>query len=333
MTEIYLIDSKKKKTSLNAKEKIFRMIKFYFIPGWRDPEFSARENEIGKIKSKRRIFRRLITPLTILGFIMIFFIFIIGVYAPLFTQYTLQEVTPPYYPPDPSFAQPSQEHPLGTTKFGYDLLARLLWGARTILQAATFPVLISIGGGIILGTISAYFGGRIDSLMMRFCDIMFSVPMLIVVIIIAPLVGHNLYIILLIYGLLYIPYDIRFMRSLVLQVKQNTYISAAIASGANKFKVMFKHIFPNAISPMIINFFGSMGFAILGIAGLSFIGMGDPNVASWGTDIMYAQGHFTTPGAALWPGFFIGITSIGFILIGDGLRDAFDPRLHIKIKM
>ncbi|MFX1424948.1 MAG: ABC transporter permease [Promethearchaeota archaeon] len=305
-------------------------MKFYLVPGKRDPQFTTIEYEIDKTKSRRRLFRRLLTPLTITGIFMILFITVLAIYAPWITEYTIEEITPPNYPAEEAFAPPSPEHPLGTTKYGYDLLARLIWGARTTIQTAAFPVLISIGGGVILGTISAYFGGWVDSLMMRFCDVMYSIPMLIVVIIIAPLIGRDLYITLLVYGLLYIPYNIRFMRSLVLQVKQNTYIMAAISGGANKFRVMFKHIFPNAISPIIISFAGAMGYTVLGLAGLSFIGLGDPTIADWGTDINYAKGVLIQyPGAALWPGLFIGIAAIGFVLIGDGLRDALDPRLHI----
>lgn len=329
MTQIYLEELEKYESQLTIKDKLIRYLKFYLIPGWRDNRFTAIEFEIGKIKSKRRLFRRIITPLTIVGFVMILFIVVLAIYAPWLTTYTLEEITPPNYPNARAFQQPSAEHPLGTTKYGYDLLARLIWGARTTIQTAAYPVAISIGGGIVLGTISAYFGGWLDSIIMRICDIMYSIPMLIIVIIIAPLIGRDLYGTLTIYGLLYIPYNIRFMRSLVLQVKQNTYIKAALTSGANKFRVMFKHIFPNAISPIIINFAGSMGLTVLGLAGLSFIGLGDPTVADWGTDINFARGVIiNTPGAALWPGLFLGIAAIGFVLLGDGLRDALDPRLH-----
>ncbi|NVM18733.1 MAG: ABC transporter permease [Candidatus Lokiarchaeota archaeon] len=314
-------------TSSNAKIK--RLIKFYLMPGWRNPEFSAREYQIEKIKSKRRLFRRLITPLTLIGFFLVLIVAFIAVYTPWLTELTLANVTPPLYPAESAFQPPSPEHPLGTTQFGWDILGRLIWGARTTLQAAVFPVAISIGGGVILGTISAYFGGWVDSIMMRICDIFLSLPMLIIVIVISPLIGKDLYSVLLIYGFLFIPYNIRFMRSLVLQVKQNDYVRAAISSGAFKFRVMFKHIFPNTISPIIISFFGAMGVTVIALAGLAFIGLGDPDVANWGADMMYARGHFETPGASLWPGFFIGITAIGFILIGDGLRDALDPRLHI----
>lgn len=311
------------------KLKISQLIKFYLMPGYRVPEFSKQEFQIGKIKSKRRVFRRFVTPLTLLGFLLVLIVIFIAVYSPWLTELTLANVTPPLYPNAIAFQPPSPDHPLGTTVYGWDILGRLIWGARTTLQAAVFPVAIAIGGGIILGAISAYFGGWVDSIMMRICDIFLSLPMLIIVIVIAPLIGNNLYIVLVIYGVLFIPFNTRFMRSLVLQVKQNDYVRAAVSSGADKFRVMFKHIFPNTISPIIISFFGAMGVTVLGLAGLAFIGLGDPSVANWGADILYARGHFETPGAALWPGLFIGITAIGFILIGDGLRDALDPRLHI----
>ena len=330
MTQIYLQDSDKTRNNSPFRGKILRRLKFYLIPGYRVPEFTEMEYEIGKIKSKRKLFRRFLTPLTILGFMLILFIVVLGVYAPWLSLYPLQEITPPNYPGTLEFQPPSPGHPLGTTKFGYDLLSRLIWGARTIIQAAFVPVFISISGGVILGTISAYFGSWVDTLIMRFCDVMFAIPTLVLVIIVAPLIGRDLYTILIIYGLLYIPYNIRFMRSLVLQVKQNIYVRAAVTGGADKVRVMFKHIFPNAFSPIIISFFGGMGLTVLGLAGLAFIGMGDPSVADWGTDIIYAKTVLlNSPGAALWPGLFIGIAVIGFMLIGDGLRDALDPRLHI----
>lgn len=331
MTQIYLEEKKKEESPQVRKNKIIRYLKFYLIPGWRDPGFTAHEYEIGKIKSKRRFFRRLLTPLTIAGMVMILFIAFWAVYAPILTQYTIEELSlgggiPTYAPP---FADPSPENPLGTTKYGFDVLGRLIWGARTALTAAAVPVIISLGGGIILGSISAYFGGVVDSVIMRIVDIMYSFPMLILVIILAPMVGRDLYNILGIYGILFIPYSTRFVRSLVLQVKQNVYVRAAVTSGAEKFKVMFKHIFPNTLSPIIISFFGSMAGAILGFASLAFLGLADEQITDWGTDILYARDHSLAYWAVLWPGLLIAITAIGFMLIGDGLRDALDPRLHI----
>lgn len=329
MTQIQLENLKSEEFSQPKKGKL-RYLKFYLIPGWREPEFTATEFEIGKIKSKRKLFRRLLTPLTIAGIIMILFIAILGVFSPWLTQYPLEALSRPYSPPGGvPFAPPSPEHPLGTTQYAYDILGRLIWGARTALTAAALPVLISTAGGLVLGTISAYFGGVVDSIIMRFIDFWFSFPLLILIIIISPMVGQDLYNLLLLYGIFFIPSSARWVRALVLQVRQNVYVRAAITSGAEKFKVMFKHVLPNAMSPIIVGFFGSMGGAILGFASIAFLGLGDETFADWGTDINYGREVASATWALFWPGLFIAIAAIGFMLIGDGLRDALDPRLHI----
>jgi peptide/nickel transport system permease protein len=320
------------------KSSKIRLLKFYLIPGWRDPEFGTQEYEIGRIKSKRRLFRRLLTPLTIAGIAMILFIAVMGVFSTWLTPFPLECITKegcwPY--PDPllgvselPYAAPSLDHPLGTTKNGFDLLARLIWGARTALTAAVLPVVVGTLGGLVVGTISAYFGGKIDSIIMRFCDFWFALPTFILILIISPMLGRDLYNILLLYGIFSIPGAARWVRALVLQVRQNVYVRAAITGGAEKFKVMFKHVLPNAISPVIIGFFGAMGGAILGFAGIAFLRMGDERFADWGTDISYGIGHLGAYWTIVWPGLFISIAAIGFMLIGDGLRDALDPRLHI----
>ncbi|KKK40961.1 hypothetical protein LCGC14_0545490 [marine sediment metagenome] len=329
MTETSLEETEGYQRPVANNKKFFRLIKFYLIPGWREPEFTAEEYEIGKIKSKRKLFRRLLTPLTIAGIVMILFIGFLGMYAPWLTTFTLDNLTPPDYLPVIPYLPPSPLHPLGTTQYGFDILGRLIWGSRTALTAAALPVIIGTLGGLAVGTISAYFGGAIDSIIMRFCDFWFSFPVLILVIIVSPLIGNSLYNILILYGLFGIPGATRWIRALVLQVKQNVYVRAAITSGAEKFKVMFKHILPNAMSPIIIGFFGSMGGAILGFVGIAFLGLTDQKTADWGTDINFGSGQWGAYYAVFWPGLFIAIAAVGFMLIGDGLRDALDPRLHI----
>lgn len=330
MTQNYREEISSDQYQASNQNKISRFLKFYLIPGWRDPEFTATEYQIGKIKSKRKLFRRLLTPLTITGIIMILFIAVWGVFAPFFTPFTIDELIPPFYPAVTPFSGPSATHPLGTTRYGYDILARLIWGSRTALTAAALPVIVGTAGGLILGSISAYFGGVVDAIIMRVSDFWFAFPSLILVIIISPLIGGNLYNILLLYGLFGIPGSARWVRALVLQVKQNIYVKAAITGGAVKFKVMFKHILPNALSPVIVGFFGAMGGAILGFAGIAFLGLvTDVQFSDWGTDINYGRFRFGATAAVFWPGLLIAIAAIGFMLIGDGLRDALDPRLHI----
>ena len=319
--------------SISGEKKWVRLLKFYLLPTWRDPEFSAYESEIEKIKSKRRLFRRFLSPLTIIGFFMVLFVVVFAVYGPWLTDIPLQDIISPYIPTDGvPFNAPSPEHPLGTTIYGYDVYARIVWGARTTIGYAFIPVLIMMGGGLILGTISAYVGGTLDYLLMRFVDIISTFPMLIVIIILVPIIGRDLLTTLTFYGVLYIPYNMRFMRSLVLQVKQMDYVRAAKTGGALKFKIMFKHIVPNALSPMIITFFGDAAGTVLSFAGMAFLGLGDPTAATWGIDVNWASGQLTAVWASLWPGIFIGITAIGFMLIGDGMRDALDPRMSYTKK-
>ena len=329
MTQISIENSRKKEITSSQKGKLIRWIKFLLIPGWRDPEFTKVEDEIGKIKSKRRFFRRLLTPLTITGIVILLIITFLAVYAPWLTPHLLNEITFPFLA-GPEFESPSLEHPLGTTKNGYDILARLIWGSRTTLTLSITTILIAAAGGVVLGIISAYFGGRVDSVIMRITDVILVFPTLIIVILLVDVLGNSLQNILYIFGIFGIPGYARFMRSTVLQIKQNVYIEAAEAGGAQKFKIMFRHIFPNAISPLIVSFFGAIGAAILGFAGLAFLGLGDQTVADWGTDINYATDNPSGLWVSFWPGIFIGITVLGFMLVGDGLRDALDPRLKMR---
>ena len=400
MTETVLEEIKRDQKTVGRKAKFIRLLKFYLLPGWRDPKFSEMQNKIEMVKSKRRLFRRLLSPLTMIGLIMVFFIAVLAVFAPWLSFYPIDQLAEPYIPPTGEpFADPTNPmyiylivivilvviqwgifsslkhrfkkkkkkkvfiwifrvleyepiirliiifailnnmmslfpivegvHPLGTTKFGYDILGRIIWGARTTLSIASIPVIISLAGGIAGGTVSAYFGGWVDTLLMRFVDFMYSFPTIILVIIITPLFGGKLINMVVIWGLLFIPANMRFTRSLVLQVKQNIYVEAAVTGGADKMKVMFKHVFPNTISPIIISIFGAMAFSVLGFASIAFLGLGDATLADWGTDILYSRTRMTAIGPAFWPGLFIGITAIGFILLGDGVRDALDPRLSI----
>lgn len=308
------------------RSRFLPLLKFYLFPGYRNPEFSKQEYEIEKVKSKRRFFRHLLNFLTIIG-IIIFLVFIfMGVFCSWLTQYPLQDVIPPSMP-DAPWLDPSTDHPLGTTQYGYDILARILWGARTSLYMAFVPAFIAVGGGLIVGTISAYFGGTVDYIIMRIVDVVYTMPTLIIVLILVRIIGTGMMTILVIYGAFAIAPSTRFMRSLVLQVREMTYIKAAKTGGAAKFKIMFRHVVPNAMPPLLVSFFGGMAITILGIAGLAFLGLGDSSVANWGQDISWADIYHLH--AFVWPGLCTAIFAIGAMLIGDGLRDAVDPRLKI----
>jgi len=332
MSQIYLKESEKVGGKLNYKQKVIRYLKFFLIPGWRDPDFSTLEYEIGKKKSKRRAFRRLLKPLTIIGFILVLFITTCAVYAPWLTRYTVETLTDKGLSGGVPFAPPSSEYPLGTTKYAYDILGRLIWGCRTAITFGLTTIIIGAMGGIIVGTISAYFGRWVDTVIMRIADLVMTFPALILLILFTQMIGEQLSIMLALFGLLSIPAFARLMRSSVFQVKQNIYIEAAKTGGAKSFKTMFRHIVPNAITPIIINFFGGVGAAILGLTAIAFLGFGDQSLPDWGTDIDFSRTRFSQYYIALWPGLFILIAVMGFMLIGDGLRDVLDPRLRVMTK-
>ena len=323
-----MIEKEKEKKKKNDKPRILLLIIFYLLPGWRVPEFSEQEYEIEKIKSKRRFFRHLLTPLTISGALVILSFVFMGIFVPWLTRFTLQEMVPPSIPGIP-FLLPSPAHPLGTTRSGYDVLARMLWGARTSLLMAMIPTGLAVGGGLILGIISAYFGGKVDYFLMRIVDLIYSIPTLVIVLILTQILGLNLIDMLMIWGAFAIAGNLRFMRSLVLQIREMLYVKAAKTGGALKFKVMFSHILPNALPPMILTFFGQMAITMLGIAAISFLGLVNAQIPNWGQDISWGNIYEDNILAFLIPGICTGLFAIAAMLIGDGLRDAIDPRLKI----
>ena len=320
---------KKEKIVDFSKENIVRYLKFFLILGWRDPKFSQKEDEIKKTKSKRKFFRRLNKPLTLIGIGLILFIVFLAIYAPWIAIYTLETVTDVSRAIDFGlpYTLPSPLHPWGTTAFAYDLYSRIIWGSRTAISFGILTIIIASLGGIVVGTISGYYGGKMDTIIMRIVDFTLAFPTLVIVIIFTQMISRSLITILIIFGMFAIPSYSRLMRASVLETKQQLYIEAAKTSGARNFKIMFKHIFANAISPIIVRFFGGVGVAIIGFAGIAFLGFGDKTIPDWGTDLNYGRGHISMIHTTLFPGIFILIAVLGFMLLGDGLRDALDPRL------
>jgi peptide/nickel transport system permease protein len=226
------------------------------------------------------------------------------------------------------FAAPSPNHIMGTTALGRDVLTRMIFGARSSLTVSLPAISISVVGGIIIGTIAAYYRGWIDTVLMRICDVMLAFPGLILAIVFVGVFGQEIEIILLIYGFLGIPYYARLIRGNVLQAKELPYVQAAKVAGSGNWRIMFRHIMPNVIQPVIIAVTFAIGGFILGLAGLAFLGFSDPTFIEWGADINNAREMlYSAPWASLFPGLMIVITVLGFMLVGDGLRDALDPRL------
>lgn len=224
---------------------------------------------------------------------------------------------------------PSGAHWLGTDEFGRDILARLIHGARVSLKVGILAVGLSIIVGGILGAISGFYGGTIDNTIMRAMDIFLAVPSILLAIAIVSALGPSMINLMIAISVSSVPTYARIVRASVLSIRDQEFIEAAKAIGASNTRIIFKHIIPNALAPVIVQ--GTLGVAnaILSIAGLSFIGLGiQPPAPEWGSMLSGGRQYLRY---AWWvttfPGLAIMITILSLNLLGDGLRDALDPRL------
>lgn len=222
------------------------------------------------------------------------------------------------------------KHPLGTDDKGRDILAMLVSGARVSLQVGLVATFIALMIGTIIGVSSAYFGGAVDNILMRFTDIMMTFPFFLLLVFIVFLFGADLALIILIIGLTGWTGAARIVRSEALSLRTREFILASKALGAGSTRIIFHHLIPNVMSTLIVIATLSIPGVILAEAALSFIGLGDPAVASWGRILNAGQDNLdTTWWVAVEPGMMLFLTVLSFNFLGDGLRDAFDPRSEL----
>jgi len=313
----------------NFLSKIFNWIithiKFLLIPGYISDDLMHRQTEYEKTKSQRKFITRFKSVLTIVGLILMFIIISFAIFAPWLSPYSRFWLTFPQYG---GWQPPSPEHLLGTAQDGFDILGRMIWGARTSLTVALPALFLAVAGGCVIGIVGAYYGGIIDTILMRIVDIMLSFPSIVLILVFIAIWGREMRYFILAYGILGMAGYARIIRGSVLQAKNLPYVDAARVSGASNFRIMFKHILPNVIQPVIVTFTFDIGGIILSFAGLSFLGFAQSGIIEWGYDLDKARGSFrTAPWAMIFPGLMIMITVLAFMLVGDGLRDALDPRL------
>lgn len=226
---------------------------------------------------------------------------------------------------------PGHGHLLGTDDLGRDVLSRIIYGARISVAASVIPVLIAIVIGVPLGLIAGYYRGILDEgLIMRVVDAMQAFPFLILALALASVLGPGLFNAMIAIGIGFIPAFIRIVRGQVLSVAGQEYVQGARALGAGDGRILRVHILPNLLAPLLVQTSVAMAAGILAEAGLSFLGLGvQPPTPSWGQMLTVAQEYiYSAPWLATWPGIAIFLAVLGFNLLGDGIREGLDPRLH-----
>jgi ABC-type dipeptide/oligopeptide/nickel transport system permease subunit len=269
-------------------------------------------------------------PGAVVGFCLVGMFVIVAVFAPLIA---------PHDPRAQDLAAlggrccpgPTAENWFGLDELGRDEFSRIVYGARYSLLIGVVAVSVGLSFGLILGAIAGYFGGAVDSLIMRLMDIMLSIPGLLLAIGIVAALGPGLTQIMIAVGAVNIPVFARLLRGSILAQKENDFILAARSVGVPRRSILSSHILPNSISPVIVQGTLAMATAIIDVAGLGFLGLGpqDPSTPEWGTmltgTVRYLQ---TAPHLVIIPGVAIVVSVLGFNLIGDGLREALDPKLR-----
>ncbi len=243
----------------------------------------------------------------------------------------------PYDPLDldlihPFLAPGSPGHLLGTDNFGRDILSRLIFGARISLFIGIVVVSIASLVGTTLGLLAGYLGGWVDSLIMRAVEIFYAFPFLVLVIAVIAVLGPSIFNVMWVLGLVSWPLYARLVRAQVLGLRETEYVEAARANGVSAARIMFRHILPNTLTPVVVTATFGIPEAILASAALGFLGLGvQPPTPEWG--VMVSEGKdfiLRAPFLITWPGISIMVVVLSFNFIGDGLRDALDPRLRAE---
>ena len=259
------------------------------------------------------------------GLLVIGVLVLIAVFAPVLV---------PHPPNDQSFRiklqSPSSEHLFGTDEFGRDIFSRVLIATRVALWVGLLPVAAALLFGVAIGLVAGYYGGSVDQIVMRLIDILLAFPWLLLAIGIMAILGTGINNVIIAVAIVYIPAFARIVRASVLSIKEKEYVEAARAIGHPDWRIMARHVLPNVWAPIIVQATLSIGQAIIYAAGLSFIGLGtQPPDADWGAMLSSGREYLRdSPWLGIFPGLAILLTVLAFNLLGDGMRDALDPRLR-----
>ncbi len=274
----------------------------------------------GRSRALQRFQRR---PLALLAAAVIVLFVLVAIFAPYLA---------PYDPAQADFLSvrqaPNETYWLGTDAVGRDILSRVIFGARSSLVAGVISVVIAMTVGVPLGLIAGYYRGFIDEIIMRFTDALLAFPFLILAVALAAALGPSLTNAMIAIGIATAPTFIRLTRGQVLSVQAEDYVQAAKALGTNDVRILWQHILPNSLAPLLVQATLTIAQSIIAESSLSFLGLGvQPPTPSWGGMLNTARNFINqAPWMAIFPGLSIYITVLAFNLLGDGLRDAFDPR-------
>lgn len=262
--------------------------------------------------------------LSVLGAVTVLLLIIISLFASFIAPYDPTAIDVRH-----TLSPPSKEHPLGTDELGRDLLSRIIWGSRVSLKVGFIAVGIAITAGIIIGAIAGFYGGLVDTILMRFVDIMLAFPTFFLILAVISILEQSIFTIMVVIGLTNWMDVARLVRAEFLSLKEKDFVSAARAVGASDKGLIFRHILPNALSPVFVAATFGVAGAILIESGLSFLGLGvQPPEPSWGNILTAGKDNIEVAWwLSLYPGLAILITVLSYNLVGEGLRDALDPRL------
>ena len=286
----------------------------------------------GGLSLTRSAFNRLRRdPVAIIGAVIVLIFLVVAAFAPLLaprdpvTQYLLSEIRPGDIP------GPREGFPLGVDNLGRDLLSRLIYGSRQSLLIGVVSTVLGLVVGMTLGVLAGAFGGWVDTVVMRFVDIILSIPGLLMAITVSVLLGQNQYSLMIAIAVVQVPVFARLLRGSMLAQRNSDYAVAARALGVKRARIVFGHVLPNSLSPVIVQATLSLATAIIEAAALSFLGLGDPDIArpEWGAMLANAQAFLSVrPWLAIWPALCIIVVALGFTLLGERLREALDPKFR-----
>lgn len=289
-------------------------------------EFAAGE-ELPRAQSQVKDFLKkfLRRKTAVLGFVIIVAILILAVIGPMITPYD-----PNAYDYNAILSGPSARHIWGTDEFGRDVFSRIIAGTQLSIGTALTATLLGTAGGVVLGLMAGFFGGILDSIVMRICDVMFAFPSILLAIAIVAIIGPGITNIMIGLAVFTVPSFARIIRGAVLEVRGELYVEVAKSIGCSNARTMFVHVFPGTMQALIVNFTMNIGGAILSASSLSFLGFGaSVTQAEWGAILSQGRNYLAiAPHLVLFPGLVIFLTVLAFNLFGDGLRDTLDPKLN-----